>query len=226
MNASTISADIISFTSLSAKDKEQLTVKIQAFLSDLTEKYKSEKFLGRQVQGDYIECAMASPKYALRTALLLKTLVKSEVVSDSNDSRIRYFREYGIRIAIAVAPLNELNPEKGIIDGEAIYLSGRTIKNMTTSDKKKIVMKETMFFRSLVAEQQENFDALICLLDSIISKCSQKQCEILYYKLSGLTEKEIGEKTGKKQSTISQHSSAASWNAIEKAVKHFENYVV
>ncbi|MFA7043502.1 MAG: RNA polymerase subunit sigma-70 [Bacteroidales bacterium] len=226
MNASTISADIISFTSLSTKDKEQLTVKIQAFLSDLTEKYKSENFLGRNVQGDYIECAMSSPKYALRTALLLKTLVKSEVVSDSNDSRIRYFREYGVRIAIAVAPLNELNLEKGIIDGEAIYLSGRTIKNRTTSDKKKIVMKETMFFRSLVTEQQENFDAMICLLDTIISKCSQKQCEILYYKLSGLTEKEIGKKTGKKQSTISQHSSAASWNAIEKTVKYFENYIV
>lgn len=226
MNATTISADIISYTSLSAKDKEHLNLKIQALLSDLTEKYKAEQFFGRIAQGDYVECAMLSPKYALRTALLLKTLVKSVEVSDTNDRRIKYFREYGIRIAIAVAPLIDLNPEKGIIDGEAIYLSGRTIKNMSTSDKRKVVMKETMFFRSLDAEQQDNYDAMICLLDSIISKCSQKQSEVLFYKLSGLTEKEISEKTGKNQSTISQHSSAASWNAIEKSVIHFENHIV
>jgi DNA-binding NarL/FixJ family response regulator len=67
---------------------------------------------------------------------------------------------------------------------------------------------------------------MISLVDAILSKCSQKQCEVLYYKLSGLTEKEIAKKTGKYQSTISQHSSAASWNAIEKSVIHFEKYVV
>ncbi len=226
MNSTTISADIISFTSLSSKDKELLNSKIQVLLSDLTEKYKAEQFFGRIAQGDYVECAMLSPKYALRVALLLKTLVKSVEVSDSNDNRIRYFRNYGLRIAIAVAPLIELNSEKGIIDGEAIYLSGRTIKNMSTSDKRKVVMKETMFFRSLDAKQQDNYDAMIGLLDSIISKCSQKQCEVLYYKLSGLSEKDICEKTGKNQSTISQHSSAASWNAIEKSVVNFENYIV
>lgn len=226
MNAATISADIISFTALSTKDKEQLNSKIKELLSDLTEKYKTENFFGRMVQGDYVECAMFSPQYALRIALLLKTLVKSLEVSDSKDLRIRYFREYGVRIAIAVAPLNEINANKGIIDGEAIYLSGRTINRMSTSNKKKVVVKDTMFFRSLNAEQQDEYDTVVSLLDAIISKCSQKQCEVLYNKLSGLTEKEICEKIGRNQSTISQHSSAASWNAIEKSVIHFEKYIV
>lgn len=226
MNAATISADIISFTALSTKDKEQLNSKIKELLSDLTEKYKTDNFFGRMVQGDHVECAMFSPQYALRIALLLKTLVKSLEVSDSKDLRIRYFREYGVRIAIAVAPLNEINANKGIIDGEAIYLSGRTINRMSTSNKKKVVVKDTMFFRSLNAEQQDEYDTVVSLLDAIISKCSQKQCEVLYNKLSGLTEKEICEKIGRNQSTISQHSSAASWNAIEKSVIHFEKYIV
>lgn len=225
MNACAVSADVVSYTSLSAKNKELLNLRIQGLLSDLTKKFRTEEFFGRMTQGDYIECAMMSPKYALRTALLLKTLVKSVDVSDSTDKRIRFFRDYGVRLAIAVAPLSELNPENGVIDGEAIYLSGRTIKNMSTSDKKKVVMKETMLFRSSEPDKQENFDAMIGLLDAILSRCSQKQCEVLHYKLSGLTEKEICDKTGRNQSTISQHSSAASWNAIEKAVIYFENHI-
>lgn len=225
MNACAVSADIISYTSLSANDKDRLNGKILGLLSDLTEKFSAEKFFGRMTQGDYIECAMMSPRFALRTALLIKTLVKSVEVSESTDQRIRYFRDYGVRMAVAVAPLPVLNPEKGVIDGEAIYLSGRTIKNMSTSDKKKVVMKETMLFRSSEAELQDNFDAMVGLLDAIISKCSQKQCEVLYYKLSGFTEKEICEITGRNQSTISQHSSAASWSAIEKTVIYFENHI-
>jgi len=228
MNAATISADIISYTALSQNDKVQLNLKLNNLLASLTIKYTEENFFGRIVQGDYIECAMLSPKYALRIALLLKSLIKSIELTDSNqkDIRIRYFKEYGIRIAIASAPLNVLDKEKGIIDGEAIYLSGRTIKNMSTSDKKKIIVKDTMFFRSLDVIMQDHFDTMISLVDAILSKCSQKQCEVLFYKLSGLTEKEIVEKTGKYQSTISQHSSAASWNAIEKSVIHFEKYIV
>jgi len=228
MNAATISADIISYTALSQHDKEQLNIKINELLATLTKRYAGEKFFGRIVQGDYIECAMLNPTYALRIAILLKTMVKSMELTDSNpdDLRIRYFKEYGVRIAIALAPLDVLDSEKGIIDGEAIYLSGRTIKNMSTSDKKKIVVKDTMFFRSMDAIAQDHFDTLITLVDAILSKCSQKQCEVVYYKLSGLTEKDISEKTGKYQSTISQHSSAASWNAIEKSVIHFEKYIL
>ena len=43
-------------------------------------------------------------------------------------NRLKYFNEHGIRLAIAIAPLERFDPEKGIIDGEAIYLSGRAIK--------------------------------------------------------------------------------------------------
>ena len=172
MNAATISADIISYTALSQHDKEQLNIKINELLATLTKRYAGEKFFGRIVQGDYIECAMLDPTYALRIAILLKTMVKSMELTDSNpdDLRIRYFKEYGVRIAIALAPLDVLDSEKGIIDGEAIYLSGRTIKNMSTSDKKKIVVKDTMFFRSMDAIAQDHFDTLITLIDAILSK--------------------------------------------------------
>jgi hypothetical protein len=225
MNYATISADVISYTSLPENEKRKLESGLKKLLGDLSQKYGKKSFFGRLVQGDYIECALTLPQHALRTALLLKTYVKSfEIVKEKRSSaQLKYFREHGLRLAVAVAPLDKLDPEKGIIDGEAIYLSGRTIKNFSTSDKQKIVIKNTMFFITEDKSLQDQFDTIFSLLDTIISKCSAKQSQIIYYKLLEFTEKEISGKLGKYQSTISQHSTAAGWLSIEKAVKNFEN---
>lgn len=227
MNCSTISADVISYTSLLGKEKRELEIGIKKLLSDLTNKYKKYSFYGRLVQGDYIECALKSTKYALRIALLLKTYIKTFDFNKKkeNRARLKYFNEHGIRLAVAIAPLEKIDPGKGIIDGEAIYLSGRAIKNLSSSDKQKIVIKNTMFFCSHDKELQEQFDTIFSLLDTIVSKCSAKQSEVIYYKLLDLSEKEISKKLNKSQSTISQHSTAAGWLSIEKAVKYFENTI-
>ncbi len=225
MHAATISADVITYTALLPDEKRRLESGIKGLLADLTEKYRETAFYGRLVQGDYIECAMNSPQNALRIALLIKTFVKACKLSDSGrkDNRLKYFYEHGIRLAVAVAPLEKNDAENGIIDGEAIYLSGRAIKNLSTSDKQKIVIKNTMFFCMNDKQLQEQFDTIFSLLDTLISKCSAKQSEIIHYKLMDYSEKEIAEKLGKFQSTISQHSTAAGWLSIEKAVAYFEN---
>ncbi len=41
MNSSTISADIVSFTSLSDEDKRKIELQIKLLINDLTEKYSS-----------------------------------------------------------------------------------------------------------------------------------------------------------------------------------------
>lgn len=225
MNFATISADVISYTSLTEIERRTLESGIKHLFSILTERYKNQSFYGRLVQGDYMECAVDTPQYALRIALILKTYVKSIVfeVSKNNKSRLKYFSEHGIRLAVAVAPLDKLDSKNGIIDGEAIYLSGRAIKNYSTSDKQKIVIKNTMFFCSPNSKIQQQFDVIFSLLDTILSKCTSKQSEVVYYKLLDLSEKDIAAKLSKYQSTISQHSTAAGWLSIEKAVNHFEN---
>lgn len=226
-NFATLSADVISYTSLKEEEKRKLESAIKQLLFDLTVKYGKYNFFGRLVQGDYIECALNAPEHALRIALLLKTLVKSFDFSNkaNKDNRLKYFSEHGVRLAVAVAPLVKLDPANGIIDGEAIYLSGRAIKSILTSDKQKIVIKNTMFFCSNNNQLQNQYETIFSLLDTIISKCSAKQSQILYYKLLNLSEKEISQHLRKSQSTISQHSTAAGWLSIEKAVNYFENSV-
>lgn len=223
----TISADVISYTSLSEENKRFLEKSINQLITLLSDKFKEQHFFGRLVQGDYIECAFTSPEYALRIALLLKTFIKSLNFENLNQKNreLKYFLDHGIRLAAAIAPLIRLDKTKGIIDGEAIYLSGRTIKNLSSSDKERIVIKQTMFFRSTDLNLEEQTDMVFSLLDVIISGCSAKQCEVVFYKLLDFTEKEIAKKLEKYQSTISQHSTAAGWLAIEKAVNYFEKSV-
>lgn len=225
MHFATISADVISYTALSETEKRLLESGIRELLTDLTSRFEKQSFYGRLVQGDFIECALRSPKHSLRIALLLKTFVKKYDFARGKETgnRIKYFEEYGIRLALAIAPLENFDPDRGIIDGEAIYMSGRAIKNSSTSDKRKIVIKNTMFFCSSDKKMQDKFDAIFSLLDILLSKCSAKQSEILFYKLLEYSEKEISEILNKYQSTISQHSTAAGWLAIEKAVNYFEN---
>ncbi|MGQ1946541.1 hypothetical protein ACT3CD_05500 [Geofilum sp. OHC36d9] len=226
MYRATISADVISYTSLNEYEKRELEQSIHQLIDELKELYKEENFFGRLVQGDYIEFAMDTPTPSLRIALILKAFVKSLSydVDKKDKSRLRYFNEHGIRLAIAVAPLETFNPQKGIIDGEAIYLSGRTIKNFSTSNKQKVVIKNTMYFCSSNEKLQNEFDIILSLLDTIFTRFSAKQSEVIYLKLLGLSEKRIASKLHKYQSTISQHSTAAGWLSIEKAVNYFENY--
>lgn len=227
MNNAAISADIISYTLLTLSDKRKIDAKIKEVLTILSEKFSNDKFYGRSVQGDYIECALKNPRHALRISLILKAFIKSLELPEKKTykSKLKYFREHGIRLATAVAPLKTLDMKNGIIDGEAIYLSGRAIKNMSTSGKQKVIIKNTMFFKSTNKMLQEQFDAIFSLLDVIMSKCSAKQCEVVYHKLMGLSEKEICDLLNKNQSTISQHSNAAGWQSIEKSVIYFENTV-
>lgn len=226
-NGAAITGDIVSFTALAESDKRELEDRIRQMISGLDIMFANDGFFGRIIKGDSIEFAMQKPKHALRIALMLKTFIKSYELTNTQakDPRIKYFSEHGLRLAVAIAPLSTLDPEKGIIDGEAIYLSGRKIKNLSTYNKQKIIIKNTMFFCSPDQKTEEQFDTIFSLLDTILQKCSAKQSEVLYHKLSGLTEKEVSEKLGKNQSTISQHSNAAGWQTIEKTVNYFEKNI-
>ena len=170
---------------------------------------------------------MSQPQYLLRVALILKTFIKSlGLPKDSpKDKRIDHFKEHGLRLAAAVAPLDTLDIKAGIMDGEAIQLSGRAIKNMDTSEKQKVIIKNTMFFCSKDKQTEDQFAPLFALLDVLLSKSSAKQCQVVYYKLLDYNEREIAKVLGKYQSTINQHSTAAGWHAIEKSVKYFENQI-
>jgi len=223
-----ISGDIIASTSLNNKDRQLLGNSLKSLITELGEKYQ---VYSRLTEGnDYIDCYVPNTSDALRVLLIIKCFVKSIPINLKDkeykkDKRIKFFVTHGIRLAMGIGELSRLDQEQGIIDGEAIYFSGRLISESRTYNKEKVIIKNTLFLKTTNKDFDDEIAPLLSLLDVLISQNTAKQCKVLYLKLIGKTESEIKGLLKKGQSTINEHSTGAGWNAIEKAVERFEEVV-
>ena len=229
MKKAIVSGDIVASTSLSDADRSKIGNCLQLMTKKLNKKFK---VYSRLTEGnDYIDSYIPNNSDALRVMLAIKCFVKSIPISindsvNQEENRSKYFKMHGIRLAIGIGELSRLDIDNGIIDGDAIYFSGRTIsENRRTYNREKIVIKNTLFLKSDNEEFDDEFLPLLALLDVLLSKCTAKQSYVLYLKLLGYDESKIARILGKKQSTINEHSTSAGWIAIEKAVNRFEEVV-
>ncbi len=221
-----ISGDIVSFTSFNDVGRDLLETSLQELLEGLRKDYD---VYGRVIKGDYLECVVPEPQDALRIALAIKSFVKSIPIEENlhykMNNRVKQFKTHGIRLAIGYGELSRFDPEKGIIDGEAIYLSGRMVSEPSNYYKKRIVIKNTLYFVSEDSSLNKQFEPLIALLDVLISKATSKQCKVLYLKLMNHSENAIAIKLDIAQSVVNQHSTSIGWNAIEKTINYFNEVI-
>lgn len=214
-----LSGDLVAYTSLTATEKELLEKQLEQLFIVLKERFQT---YGRRVKGDYLECVVPDPSQALQVALIIKTAITSfEIDRNSDDERLKAFQTYGIRLALGFGTLDRYDPEKGIIDGDAIYKSGRAISKESTHNKDRIVIKNTMFVSADNLSLTNTLETLLALLDHILSKITTRQSEILYHKLLGKSEKEIAAHLDISQPSVNQHSTASGWNAIDKTVHYY-----
>lgn len=209
----TISADIISSTSLSENSHTELSIKIKDFLNQLSTQYSG--FWGRLVKGDSIECITENPNEALRIAILLKTFIKSYTPIDgiSNPK----FKHFGLRLVIGIGEMRTNNKELDIMDGEAIYLSGRTLNHMKNKTK------DT--FQIVTNNNNEPYKALpiiAALLNQIINKATNRQCETLFYKLQYKTDNEVANIMDTSRQNVNNNLNNLGWDAVEQTILYFE----
>jgi len=233
MKRATISADIIASSSLSAREMDHLTQRVNNLFGKI-EKYQHENKRGelriRLVAGDLIECLLFNPNDALRVALILKTGIKSfPLESSKNHDRMtqkyrKLFETYGLRAAIGIGEMDLGLAGKDILKGEAINISGRLISEQKTSNKERVTIKNTLFFHTESAGQNQIFQTIFSLLDAIFTKMTRKQSEIILWKLTGYSEQEIANEFGVSQSSVNQHSKNAGWGSIEDALLLFSTF--
>ena len=216
-----LSGDIIASTSLNNEAKIILESELKNLI-ELVENHFS--IYGRIIKGDYLEMVVENPKDALTIAMIIKCYIKAIVLSTNIDStRSKYFKNYGIRLALGYGELERYDKVGEVIDGAAIYYSGRKIsEERTTYDKERIVIKNTLFFKSEDEKLNENINCILALLDVLINNATAKQCKILYLRLLGNSEKEIANLLNIKQPTVNKQLSSVGWNAIEKATLYFK----
>jgi len=219
-----ISGDIISSTSLSTLDKELLRTALTDLLNQLRIRYG---VFGRLLKGDYIECVLQDPSIGLEVMLAIKSYIKNIPIDidiyKEGKKRVKLFKEHGIRLAMGYGNLSVFDREKGIVDGEAIYLSGRKINSKSTHDKERVVIKNTLYFASNDVALNAQWSAFLELLDVLFSKATEKQCEVVFHKLLGLTEDAIAQKLDVNQSVVNRHSTSVGWNAIETTVSYYSS---
>lgn len=208
-----ISADIVSSTSLCIEETIALKQRIEDLFSVLENRFPG--FWGRIIKGDYIECLLPSAKDSFRVALIIKSCIKSFPVAEPKKKKL--FQTYGIRIAVGIGEMRIVNREHGIMDGEAIYLSGRTLNGMGAPNKNGTFIIEPADKQLKLALQTVGM-----LTDALLNNTTRRQSEVVYYKLLSKSEQEIANILGVKQSGINQHSTSAKWYCIEEALNYFE----
>ena len=221
-NKIVLSGDIIASTSLTDEDKSVLELELKALISLLE---KDFFIYGRIIKGDYLEMVVENPHEALAVAIIIKCYIKSIFIdSKIETSRSKYFKNYGIRLALGYGELSRYDKVSEVIDGEAIYYSGRKIsEERPTYNKERIVIKNTLFFNSGDEKLNDNINCILGLLDVLLNNATAKQCEILYLRLLGNSEKEIATKLNIKQPTVNKQLSSVGWNAIERATSYFKS---
>lgn len=208
-----ISADIVSSTSLCIEETIALKQRIEDLFSVLENKFPG--FWGRIIKGDYIECLLPSAKDSFRVALIIKSCIKSFPVAEPKKKKL--FQTYGIRIAVGIGGMRIVNREHAIMDGEAIYLSGRTLSGMGAPNK-----NGTFIIEPADKQLKPALQTVGMLTDALLNNTTRRQSEVVYYKLLSKSEQEIANILGVKQSGINQHSTSAKWYCIEEALNYFE----
>ena len=173
-------------------------------------------FWGRIVRGDMIECFVPDGGKALRIAIVIKLFVRmfaDQVPSSS------LTRQHGIRFSIGIGSLKYVEKNEDIIDGPAIYISGR---NLDAISAEKDVY-------AAIGIESDSFgihgllESYVSLIDNLIGSNSIKQAQVIFYKLLGYKEQQISKLLGIYQSAVNSRSTLAGWNLLERAIQDFEN---
>ena len=209
----TISADIVRSTSMNTEDLIVLRNKLRGLFQDFEEDYPG--FWARIVRGDSIECVVPNYNDALRIAILIKLYVKMRV---SGFDCSEMLQRYGIRFSIGVADIKYADKKEDIINGPAIYLSGR---NLDEISRRENVM--TAFEIGQAPKSLSNLlDSYVAMVSGIVDSYSAKQAEVVFLKLLGFKEIEISERVGISQSSVNTRAANAQWGLLNTAIKDFE----
>ena len=210
----TLSADIVKSTSLQTEDLIELRNRLLNLFDELEKDYLG--FWARIVKGDGIECFIPEHRYALRIAVQLKLFVKM-LADKFNCSEM--LQKYGIRFSIGMSRRVYENREQDIMDGPAIYISGRNLDAISRRANVYSIIEVDG-----ASEEMNCFlDSYVAMVSNLLDSYSVKKAEVVYYKLLGFKEREISERLGIFQSSVNTRSTNAQWGLLNSAIKDFEN---
>lgn len=212
----TISADIVSSTSLSTRSMIELNEYIKEQLTLLESHYKG--FWGRIVRGDTIECVLEKPEDAFEMALILKCMVKAFKPSDQGE--YPRFVKYGLRLAIGIGEMNIVDRYLDMLDGDAIYRSGRLLDKLVGR------LKYSMAISMKEEQYEEPINIILELINQILNNATSRKCLTLYQRLLSVSSNVTAKHMGITISGVNQTLNEIGWGTIEQAIKYYRKTIL
>lgn len=205
-----LTGDIVKSRELSAERSRALQQRLKSAVSEFESVFPGTMVGGLGItRGDGWQVALQKPGNALRLALFLRAVVKSEFNTDTR-----------VSIGIGTVDRLELN---NIIEstGLAFERSGHGLENM--EKKERMVLEKGS---PANAEQ-----VVTALLDCLVGKWRQRQAFVAAYSLLDKTQEEIAllspvdPKTGKKPSrqAVGKTQNQIRFNVVEETVQFLSN---
>ena len=210
-----ISADVVSSTTLSRESMIELTERLREGLRMLEGHYQG--FWGRVVRGDSLECILDHPEDALEVAIILKTWVKA--LEPTDVIKKERFSRYGLRVAIGIGDMNTNDRRLDMMDGEAIYRSGRALDKLVGRAK---------YSFGISMEDSENeltLQVILTLVNQLLNNATARKCETLCERILASDTNAAAKKMGISVSGINQTLKDLGWTAIEQAILYYRNTV-
>jgi hypothetical protein len=205
-----LTGDIVKSRDLSTEQSKALQNRLKSAASEFESVFPGT-LVGRLgiTRGDGWQVALQKSGYALRLALFLRAVVKSEFKTDT-------------RVSIGTGPVDRLEPNSIVEStGPAFERSGHGLEAL---DKARRLALRT--------QPDESRDRIIMsLLDCIVSKWTDKESIAIAGVLLGRTQDEIAEsspvseRSGKKptRQAIAFALTRASWTTVRPCIEFFEN---
>ena len=209
-----VSCDVIDSTSL---DREALIQLREDIYSKLFPDIDTicPGFWGRVVRGDTIECCLEEHRKSFRVALLIKCWFM-EWASRHNASESML--KSGVRFSIGIGHMRIVDRGMDIMDGPAIYLSGRNLDYIAERGL-------TTYFEMDSDNDEVNLliDNNILLVDQLVERATDRQLPILYGRLLGQMEREIAQRLSITHGAVNQRAKNAGWPYIKYTLTMFED---
>ena len=154
---------------------------------------------------------MSRPEDAFEVALILKTWVKS--FEPSNIQEDKRFNRYGLRIAIGIGEMKTLDRGLDMMDGDAIYRSGRAMDKLVGRAKYSFVIS--------MADNEQALQVILTLVNQLLNNATARKCETLCERILSSDTSKTAEKMGISVSGVNQTLKDLGWSAIEQAIIYY-----
>ena len=211
-----ITGDLVSSSEYSGELIKQVVSELKEEFVLLEKKYGGTFALWR---GDSFQGTVNSAEDGLWVALRIKALINKTHPNPKEKGIKSQAAIADARISIAIGEVLSKVADPAASNDETFVRSGRKLDSMKQKKRTLVINSET---RSVDRE----LEVELSLLEQITERWSIAAAEVVYYKLSGMEDREIADLLDISLPAVYKRKKIAGWNACELLLKRYRELIM